>query len=178
MKIVQKIDSNDLVKFNHYLLDKNISFKISTLILGLLSLIISIASIVYEIIKIGKVLPLTIVICVILFVLGIFAIFFLKPTLKFFVKKRVLKKNEKIDDIRISLEEAGLLWEYNDDEKNKTEATPYTWTSIMKAVEKEEYIYVHINQYIVLFIKKSSCDYLEETTSFLKEKLTIRYKYK
>lgn len=178
MKIVQKIDSNDLVNFNHYLLDKNISFKISTIILGLLSLIISIASFVYEIIKIGKVLPLTVVICVILFILGVFALFFLKPVLKYFVKKRVMKKNEKIDDIRISLEEAGLLWEYNEDEKNKTQGTPYTWTSIMKMVEKEEYIYIHVNQYIVLFIKKSSCENIEEVTTFLKEKLTTRYKCK
>lgn len=178
MKIIQKINSKDLVSFNHYLLDKNISFRISTLILGLLSIIISIASIVYEIIKISKVMPLTIIICVILFILGVFAIFFLKPVLKVFVKKRVIKKNEQIDDICIVLNDAGFLWLYADEEKNKTEATPYTWNSIIKAVEKEEYIYVHVNQYIVLFIKKEACENVEEVTNFLKEKLTIRYKNK
>lgn len=178
MKIIQKINSNDLVKFNHYLLDKNVSFKVSTLILGFLSLIIAVASIVYEIIKIGSVLPLTIVVCAILFILGIFALFFLKTVLKFFVKKRVLKKDEHIDDICIELNEVGFLWLYAEDEKNKTEATPYTWNSIMKVVEKDEHIYVHINQYIVLFIKKESCENIEEVTNLLKEKLTYRYKDK
>ena len=49
MKIVQKIETNDLVEFNNYLLDINLSFKISTIVLGAVSLIISIASVVYEI---------------------------------------------------------------------------------------------------------------------------------
>lgn len=178
MKIVQKINSNDLVKFNHYLLDKNISFKVSSLILGFLSLIIAIASIVYEIIKTGTVLPLTVIVCVVLFILGIFAIFFLKAVLKFFVKKRVIKKDEHIDDICIELNEAGFLWVYAEEEKNKTEATPYTWNSIMKAVEKEDHIYMHVNQYIILFIKKDTCENLEEVTNYLKEKLTYRYKNK
>ena len=178
MKIIQKIESNDLVKFNHYLLEKNISFKISTIILGLLSLVISIASVVYEIIKHGKVLTQTIIVCSILFVVGIFALFFLKHVLKAFVKRRVIKKNESIDDICVILNEAGFLWLYADEEKNKTEATPYTWTSILKAVEKEEHIYVHVNPYIILFIKKDACENLEEVTNLLKEKLTIRYKYK
>lgn len=178
MKIVQKINSTDLVKFNQYLLDKNLSFKFSTYVLGALSLITSIASIVYEIVMTGKVGTLTIVICSILLVLGVFAIFFLKHVLKAVIKKRVLKKNEQIDPIRVTLSEAGLMWEYDNEEQNKTEAKPYTWNTIAKAVEKEEYIYIHINQYIVLFIKKNECVDLEETIKFLKEKLTIHYKYK
>ena len=153
MKIIQKIESNDIVEFNYYLLEKNISFKVSKLILGLLSLVIAIASIVYEIVKTGKVLPLTIVVCSILILLGVFALFFLKKVLKLFLKKRIYKKNERVDDICVVLNEAGFLWVYAEEEKNKTEATPYTWTSIYKAVEKEEHIYIHINQYIVLFIK-------------------------
>ena len=120
MKIIQKINSNDIIEFNHYLLEKNISFKISKTILGVLSLVIAISSIIYELIKTGKVLPLTIVVCLILFALGIFALFFLKLVLKYFVKKRVIKKNEHVDDICVVLNEAGFLWVYAEEEKNKT----------------------------------------------------------
>lgn len=178
MKIIQKIETNDLVNFNNYLLDKNLSFKVSTIILGAVSLVISISSVIYELIRTGTILPLTAVICSLLLILGIFIIFFLKPVLKAFIKKKVIKRNEQIDPIRITLNEAGFLWEYDEDEKNKTEATPYTWNSIYKAVEKENHIFMHVNQYIILFIKKESCENLEEVRSFLQEKLTFRYKTK
>ena len=63
MKIIQKIETNDLVNFNNYLLDKNLSFKVSTIILGAVSLVISISSVIYELIRTGTILPLTAVIC-------------------------------------------------------------------------------------------------------------------
>lgn len=178
MKIVQKIETNDLVEFNNYLLDINLSFKISTIVLGAVSLIISIASVVYEIARTNTVLPLTAVICSILLLLGIFIIFFLKPVLKKLIKKRVIKRNEHIDPICITLNEAGFIWEYEDETKNKTEATPYTWNSIYKAVEKDEHIFMHVNKYIILFIKKDSCENLEEMKNILQEKLTFRYRTK
>ena len=43
MKIVQKINTKDLANFNSYLLDINISYKFSIIILGALSLILGVA---------------------------------------------------------------------------------------------------------------------------------------
>ncbi len=178
MKIIQKINSSDLVNFNYYLLDRNLSFKLSKIVLGVLSLILGIASIVYELIVVGTVQTITIIISILLIVLGVFALAFLKPILKWGLKKRIIKKDERIDDICITLDDAGLLWLYANEEKNKKEATPFTWGSILKAALKGEYIYLHVNQYVVLFIKKDACEDFEKVKEYLKEKLTTRYKNK
>jgi hypothetical protein len=178
MKIIQKINSNDLVNFNYYLLDRNLSFKLSKIVLGILSLVLGVASILYELIITNTVQTITIIISILLMLLGIFALVFLKPILKWGLKKRIIKKNESIDDICITLDQAGLLWLYANEEKNKKEATPFTWGSILKAVEKNEYIYIHVNQYVVLFIKKDSCEDFEAVKGYLKEKLTTRYRNK
>ena len=177
MKIVQKINTKDIVSFNMYLLNKNLSFKLSITLLGVMSLILGVASIVYELITIQKVLTSTIIVSVILIILGVFALTCLKSLLKFFLKKRIIKKNEQIDDIRVTLSDAGLQWEY-ENKPNKEEVAPYTWTSLIKVVEKEEYFYIHVNQYIVLFIKKESCDNVEEVREIFKDKLTYRFKTK
>ena len=70
------------------------------------------------------------------------------------------------------------MWLYANEEKNKKEATPFTWGSILKAALKGEYIYLHVNQYVVLFIKKDACEDFEKVKEYLKEKLTTRYKNK
>ena len=88
MKIIQKINSSDLVNFNYYLLDRNLSFKLSKIVLGVLSLILGIASIIYELIVAGKVQTITIIISILLIVLGVFALAFLKPILKWGLKKK------------------------------------------------------------------------------------------
>ena len=98
MKIVQKINTKDLANFNSYLLDINISYKFSIIILGALSLILGVASIVFELIKIQTVLVPTIIISTLLIIIGIFAFTGLKPLLRTLIKKRVIKKNEQIDD--------------------------------------------------------------------------------
>lgn len=177
MKIVQKINTKDLANFNSYLLDINISYKFSIIILGALSLILGVASIVFELIKIQTVLVPTIIISTLLIIIGIFAFTGLKPLLRTLIKKRVIKKNEQIDDIRVTLSDAGLLWEF-DNKPSEKEINPYTWSSIIKACEKDEYIYIHVDAYVVLFIKKDACDNIQEVTSFLKEKLANRYKNK
>ena len=177
MKIVQKINSKDIVEFNMYLLNKNLSFKLSIALLGVMSLVLGVASIVYELLTIQKVLTSTIIISTILIVLGVFALTGLKYLLKYFLKRRILKKNEQIDDIRVTLSEAGLLWEY-ENKPNKEEVLPYTWNSLIKVVEKEKYLYIHVNQYIILFIKRDACENLDEVKEFLKQKLEYRYKTK
>ena len=45
-------------------------------------------------------------------------------------------------------------------------------------VEKGEYIYLHVNQYVVLFIKKDACEDFDKVKEYIKEKLTTRYKNK
>lgn len=178
MKVIQKINTKDIVAFNNYLLEKNLVYKISISILGSLSILLSVFSVVYELIVINTVKTETIIICSILFVIGIFALTALKPLLKLFLKLRIEKRKETIDDIEMIFDEAGIIYQYANHEKNKTEALPYTWTSINKVVEKKDYIYVHVNQYIVFFLIKEYCENKEELTTLLKEKLDNRYKTK
>ena len=44
MKIIQKINSSDLVNFNYYLLDRNLSFKLSKIVLGVCGAVILITA--------------------------------------------------------------------------------------------------------------------------------------
>ena len=113
MKIVQKINTKDIINFNTYLLEKNLSYKFSIIILGLLSLLLGVASIVYELLKIQTVYPSTIVISSLLIIIGVFAFTGLKPLLRVLLKKKIMKKNEQIEDIRVTLNETGLLWEFD-----------------------------------------------------------------
>ena len=177
MKIIQKINTKDIINFNTYLLEKNLSYKFSIIILGLLSLLLGVASIVYELLKIQTVYPSTIVISSLLIIIGVFAFTGLKPLLRVLLKKKIMKKNEQIEDIRVTLNETGLLWEF-DQIPSKKEVLPYTWNSIIKACEKSDYIYIHVDAYVVLFIKKECCEDVNEVVSFLKEKLAQRYKNK
>ena len=175
MRIVQKIETEDLVKYNKYLLSINVTFKASIIILSLLAIVFGAASILYELAINEKVLPITIVLSVILILLGILSLTVLKPILNKMIERKVRKRNEKIDDIAITMDEDGFKWEYADPEKNKREIAPYKWNEIEKMVEKETHIYVHINKYIVLYIKKDYCENLEDIKEFLKAKLTYRY---
>lgn len=173
MQIKQKINTNDIIDFNYYLLEKNVSFTLSTLVLGILSLVLGTASIIYELLTEGKVLVVTIIISTLLIVLGLFALIGLKPLLKWSVKKRIIKRNDKIEEILVTMNDAGLTWQYLEKQED---VTPYTWSSILKAESRKKHIYIHINQYIILFINKEACECVEEVEKYIESKLLNRYK--
>ena len=175
MKIIQKIETDDLIKYNQYLLSINISFKLSTIFLSLLAIIFGVASIAFEFAINRTVLPVTLFLSFVLIILGTFTLFGFEPIMKQVVKKRVIKKDQKIDDIAITMDEEGFKWEYADSEKNTREVAPYKWNQIEKVVEKETHIYIHVNKYIILYIKKYGCESIEEVKELLKEKMTYRY---
>ena len=175
MKIVQKIETEDLIKYNQYLLSINIAFKLSTIFLSLIAIVFGAASIFFEYAIYGTVLSVTVYVSVALIILGTVTIFALEPIMKQVVKRRVVKKDQKIDDIAITINEDGFKWEYAEEEKNQREVAPYEWSQIEKIVEKENYIYIHVNKYVILYVKKQGCENIEDVKEFLKEKVTYRY---
>lgn len=175
MKIIQKIKTEDLVKYNQYLLSTNTTYKATTILLSLLAIVFGIASILFELLINETVLPITLISSIILIIIGIFALTGLDPIMRVIIKKKVIKSNKQIDDIAISIDEEGFKWEYAESEKNTRDVAPYKWNQIQKIVEKESYIYIHINKYIILYIKKEGLENLEEVKEFLKEKVTYRY---
>lgn len=175
MKIIQKIEEKDLIAYNQYLLTINTKFQASKLLLGIFAIVVALFNFIYDFIIYRTIQIPTLIFNSILIIVGILILLVLEPILKKIVKRRVIKSNQKIDDILVLFTSDSFKWEYADPSKNKRDVAPYKWDQIQKIVETKDYIYIHINKYIILYIKKENCSNILEVTMFLQEKVNNRY---
>lgn len=173
-EFIQKLEKEDIVEYNQYMIGAKVGTRVQSIILGILSIGIAIYSLVSEYMKTQKLAPLTIVIGCILVLLGLFILIFMIPVMKWVVKKRILNNQNEIDPIKVTFTEDYLLYEFEKLE-GKKEEQPYRYDAVLKAVECKDHIYLYASQYVVVIIKISACENAKEMIEFLKEKLSNRY---
>lgn len=111
ISFVQKLNSDDLIKYNFYILKSKVSVKINTIVIGIISIVLGIYSIIAN--------PKAWFIGALLICLGIFSSVFSLPIMKKRISKTIESGNyEEMPEISVSISDEGVLFAFVDELEN------------------------------------------------------------
>lgn len=172
VEFTQKLSKDDIVHFNYYLLGEKKNLRMNTILIGLISLVCGIISFLMD-----ETHPY-LVGDIFLFVLGLYSLFGLIPTIKLGIKLRIQKKPliDIMKPIYVRVDSTGIFYSF-EEEKNNEGLLTYSWNMIEKAVYKKNVAYVHINSASILIIKGSNPNELAKILSYFEQYLVTNIRF-
>lgn len=167
MKFIQKINSEDMIALNLYILKQNKRITINMMVIGFVALIGAIYSFIKEDILLG---------CIFL-IITFFAIFGIPLLFYVIIRASIRKKMSKQHDwdILVKVDDEGIYYAFEKEDENAVE--PYIWGDVSYAKSFKKYIIVQINIATYLIFKKSDCEKPEELEVIFEKNLKLGIRY-
>lgn len=187
IEFIQNVNKDDLIAYNYFIAKFNKRLTVNMKLIGLICIGFGIYTLVVDISQWYYSL--------ILFLLGIFSVFFILPFYYVLIKLKIRKRKDEIAPIKVSFGEAGLLYAF---EKSETpideneQTSPETvkdevsedkkieiiaWDRVTKAIRENEYLYIFIDNNVILLIKYASCNEQKNLEDLLISRLGLNEKY-
>lgn len=168
IKEVLNIKRDDIYNFNLYLasLNKNLGMVFAGSIIVLLG--------IYGVMFDGQDALLLNILIIVVGLIGIALPFVLN---KYIIRRKIRKIDfEDLPPVEVTLNEEGILYRYIN-EKDAKDLLPFAWSEILRAVEKDDYIYIHLmdKRSIMIITLKDVNE--EAFKAYLKEKLDPQRRY-
>ncbi len=168
LKEILNIKKEDMRNFNLYLasLNKNLGMLLAGSVIAILG--------IYGLFTGGKE---ELLINIITIVLGVAGLLFPLLFNKFIFTAKINKMEfEDLEPVEVVVSEEGMLYRFVS-EKDSQEFLPYKWTEMLRAVEKDKYLYIHLSDRRSVIIITLEDLQNPEFLEFIKRKLIPLKRY-